>query len=156
VAALPTPFDRSLEVRAADGIRVAGCLVLDHSVELGAVEVDMLLTAAEPAIAAVTVATSNAGELLRFEVGRGGTSITAADGSSINAAGIAPDDWVRLRLAARSGGYEATIEPRLKGDRPERLGLDTGARGSIDEICLELLGPRGATVHYDNLTIDSQ
>jgi hypothetical protein len=156
VAAFPTPFDRSLEVRTAGGTPGAGCLALETPVELGAFEVDLLLSAPDPGTAAVIFVMPDAVELMRLEVGTGATAISVADGASVGAAGIAPEAWYRLRIIARSTGYEVTLEDLAAGAFRAPLIVETGSLVPVGQICLGVDAPSGAAAHYDNLTLDSQ
>jgi hypothetical protein len=157
VVALPTSFDRSLEVRSTEGTPIVGCLALDDPVELGAFDVDLLLSAPDPGTAAVTFVARDAVELLRLEVGTDAATASLADGSSASASGIAPEEWFHVGLTAREGGYDITLAPRGGvPDGSEPMRLDTHAPGPIAEVCLALEGPPGATAHYDNLALHGQ
>lgn len=155
VVALPSSFNRSLEVTTTDGELVSSCLQLDPTMPLGAFEVDVLVGASDEAVARVTLGTAVSGQLVEVEVGVRATSIHASDGSSIIAAGVAPEEWHRLRLLAQEDGYEVVLD--VAGDTGERayhpLLFATESLGSLSRVCLEVLGPSGSTARYDNLTL---
>jgi hypothetical protein len=155
VVAFPTSFNRSLEVTTTDGELTASCLRLDTPVQLGAFEVDLLLPGPGRGTAGVTLGTPGSAELLSIVAGTDAISMTAADGSSVTAAGVAPEEWYRLRLKAQRAGYEITVENLAAGGYRSPIRIDTTSSVPVSQICLEIDGSSGAAAHYDNLALHS-
>jgi hypothetical protein len=153
--ALPSAFNRSLEVTTHSGEPVASCHRLDGEVQLGAFEIDLLLPAPGRGTAGVMLGTSASAELVNIAAGTDGISMTAADGSAITADGVAPEEWYRLRLQAETEGYEVTVENLAADGDGEPIRFAIGSV-PVSQICLAIDGPPGAAAHFDNLALHSQ
>ena len=155
IVAFPTPFDRSVEVRSANGNAREACFSpVPGRFAVQSLAIDLRLDADDATIATIDLRSESAAGV-QIDLGADALIVTMGGTRIASGEGFEPAAWLQVRVEATADGVEVRATP-VDGGSSRRVPLEIDGLPPAQAVCLGVVGAAGASVHYDNLAITYQ
>lgn len=157
IAAYPTPFDRSIEVRTHDGEPAEACFSPAPTPFLvQGLSVDVFVPSTGSVGATVTLASGSGDAELVIEMGTSAVTVTSGGRTLASEPGIVADRWHRVRLDSAADGIAVALGAPVEDGPSASRQLGISSLRPVARICFGAAGQPGISVYFDNLAVGYQ